>query len=148
MSWGTAWLAWRLRHRVVHRLPGRLRVQLPVLREVDSTYRQIIDALVGELDKPGGIQRIQLSYLTGSALIDYEVGTVAEREVLDWLFVLRNSVADILTRLAPLDTDQRARAANRLLTFLREAAQRGTKVDASFGIPESVWKQEEAAASL
>ncbi len=148
MNWSTPWLAWRLRYRVVHRLPGRLRVHAPALRRIDATRRPVIVAMIQDLGKPAGIGQLELTFMTGSILIEYDQYRLSETQVLDWLAMLRGLIGQTLSRLAALDPEARVQAVSRLLDFLRTAAERGTKVDTDFEIPESIWAQDETAAGL
>lgn len=140
MSLTKAWLALQLRHRVVHRLPGRLRVHVPALKRVEPPYGPVVDALIPALARHEGVSGIEVSPTTGNLLIQYNPRALTEREVLDWLIEVRQCVADVMGRFARLDRAASERAATNLRAFLSDAAANGNKVEASSGIPESVWQ--------
>ena len=139
MKWQDGWIAVRLRHRVIHRLPGRMRVHVPALREAADGFRDSADVLLQGFELPIGFRSVEVSYTTGNLLICYDDETVAEGDVLDWLFQVRRLAREILTRFAETDEDQTGRIGRQLLDFFRRESERGARIDESFAVPDQVW---------
>ena len=58
----------QLKFRVVHRLPGRLRVHVPALRQISTQFQNIVDVLINKFSYPVGIQDVGINYITGNLL--------------------------------------------------------------------------------
>ncbi|MGD1974239.1 MAG: hypothetical protein PVH37_04435 [Desulfobacterales bacterium] len=79
--------------RVVHNLPGRVRIHFPALKRLSSHWHRY-SAPVAELVKiKRGIQNTSIQPMTGSVLITYDADTLGQKEVLNWL----ESIATIFT---------------------------------------------------
>ena len=139
MKWKDGWIAVQLRHRVIHRLPGRMRVHVPALREAAEGFRDTVDALLQGFELPKGFRSVEASYATGNLLICYDAKALAERDVLEWLFQIRRIARDILARFTEMDEDQTGRIERQLLDFFRAASERGARIDESFAVPDQVW---------
>jgi hypothetical protein len=71
--------------RVVHNLPGRLRLHIPVLERLSSRWHRY-SAPVAELIKiKQGIQNTNIQPATGSVLITYDADMLGQEDVFDWL---------------------------------------------------------------
>ena len=139
MTWRDGWIAVQLRHRVIHRLPGRMRVHVPALREAADGFRDTADALLQGFELPAGMRSVKVSYPTGNLLICYDGESLTERDVLEWLFQIRRIVKQILGRFAGLNEDQTRRLARQLLDFFRAESERGARIDEDFAVPDQVW---------
>lgn len=140
MNLRSGWLALQLRPRVIHRLPGRLRVHVPALRRVAVAFRELVDSLLVGFALPEGLHSVEVSYATGNLLIRYGCERIGEKEVLDWLLAVRRVVGQVLERFADMDEDEARQAGERLLGFFRNESERGTRIDGDFGIPDEIWR--------
>ena len=71
--------------RVVHRLPGRVRIHIRALERLSSRWHQY-SAPVAELVKiKQGIQNTSIQPATGNVLITYDADTLGEQDVFTWL---------------------------------------------------------------
>ena len=71
--------------RVVHSLPGRLRVHFSALEKLSSRWHRY-SASVAELVKlKQGIQNTNIQPETGNVLITYDADTLGEKDILNWL---------------------------------------------------------------
>ena len=139
MSLRDGWLVLQLRPRVIHRLPGRMRVHVPALRRVTAHFRELADSLLVGFALPEGIHSAQASYTTGNLLILYDHGRISEEEVLDWLLAVKKTVGQVLERFADMDAGKTERVGERLLDFFRAESRHGTRIDRDFAIPDEIW---------
>ena len=80
--------------RVVHTLPGRLRLHFPVLERLSSRWYRY-SAPVAELIKiKPGIKNTNIQPATGSVLITYDADTLGQKDVFNWL----ESIATIVKK--------------------------------------------------
>lgn len=96
--------------RIVHRLPGRIRIHIPILEKLPGdwlTYSEITAELI---KMRNGIEDVKIQPVTGSLLIRYEPDQIEEADILTWLKTL---VKAFLSMEAPIkslkETDIRMR---------------------------------------
>ena len=71
--------------RVVHNLPGRVRIHFPALERLSSRWHRY-SAPVAELVKiKQGIQNTNIQPTTGSVLITYDADMLGQKDVFSWL---------------------------------------------------------------
>jgi hypothetical protein len=71
--------------RVVHNLPGRVRIHFPALERLSSRWHRY-SAPVAELVKiKQGIQNTNIQPTTGSVLITYDADMLGQKDVFNWL---------------------------------------------------------------
>jgi hypothetical protein len=71
--------------RVVHNLPGRLRIHFPALERLSFRWHRY-SAPVAELVKiKQGIQNTNIQPTTGSVLITYDADRLGQKDVFNWL---------------------------------------------------------------
>jgi hypothetical protein len=69
--------------RVVHSLPGRMRLHIPALRRVPETWRVKKSILSEALESTPAIFDVSWSYLTGNVLIRYDREAVTESDIIE-----------------------------------------------------------------
>ena len=71
--------------RVVHNLPGRVRIHFPAIEKLSSRWHRY-SAPVAELVKiKQGIQKTNIQPMTGSVVITYDADTLGQKDVFNWL---------------------------------------------------------------
>ncbi len=72
--------------RVVHSIPGRLRLLIPNLSDIPETLRKKYEDRVTELIlSKKGIKSIEYSYRTNKVLIYYDIKYISADKILNWL---------------------------------------------------------------
>lgn len=74
-----------LRPRVVHRLPGRLRVHLPALKHLPENNAQLLDVIEAVLAAPLEIESARACSATGNLLLTYDPARVADEQVVRYM---------------------------------------------------------------
>jgi hypothetical protein len=78
--------------RVVHKLPGRVRIHFPALERLSSRWHRY-SAPVADLVKiKQGIQNTNIQPTTGSVLITYDADMLGQKDIFNWL----DSIATIV----------------------------------------------------
>lgn len=139
MSLQSTWLSIQSRPRVIHRLPGRLRVHIPVIRQVTAEFQNISDHLLKKINLPEGIMSTDINYITGNVLVYYNADSIYENEVLNWIQDLKKIALDISSRLAILSDAEAEMRGKRLIEYFKEISKNGNILDKHFKIPEYVW---------
>ncbi len=80
---------------VIHSLPGRLRVHIPLTRKIPEEYSAFISLMKAILSIPDEINSIEISSLSGSVLILYDKDRSSEKKIMTFI----DSVMDILVRI-------------------------------------------------
>ena len=73
------------RPKVVHRLPGRLRVHIPLLQKLPKEYDGLANRMAALLAVPDEVESATTSLTTGNVLICYDPASVTEVDVLGYL---------------------------------------------------------------
>lgn len=128
-----------LKPRVVHRLPGRVRVHIPALRNISSDFQKLVDVLLTKFSFPDGIGKVTINYITGNLLILYDEKCIQERSVLDWLNDLAVITSQIWIRFSNSTNGNAGITAKNLLNYFLEASNNGNILDKNFIIPDYVW---------
>ncbi len=71
--------------KVVHRLPGRLRLSVPMLERVPSEWLRYKTDLIKIIKRRQGIEALELSPVTGRVLIHYDPQKITPTRVLQWM---------------------------------------------------------------
>ena len=129
----------QLKPRVVHRIPGRLRVHIPALRQVSVDFQNIVDVLVTKFSFPKGIQDVTTNYITGNLLIFYDHTIVKEKAVLEWLSDLSVITGRIWIQFKNSTNGNAKEVGENLLQYFVKASKNGNILDKNFIIPEYVW---------
>lgn len=98
-----------LKCKVVHSIPGRMRINIPLTQKIPSSWKGSSEKLFVFLKKIPGIQDVSFNYATGNALILYDDQIISEKEILDALNQLGSLLykhRDELSRFAAEDQDK------------------------------------------
>lgn len=71
--------------RVVHNLPGRLRVHYSALQRLSSRWHRFSAPVAELVEIKQGIENTNIQVETGNVLITYDANTLGEKDILDWL---------------------------------------------------------------
>ncbi len=114
--------------RVLHRLPGRLRVHLPWLKKVTGNRSEIIDLLTALFTVPDQIREVSTDHVSGNILILYDAASVKEDEVLGYLSALFEVILRNRERLEAQPADRLYARRGQLVEFVK------TSLDGSLGL--------------
>ncbi len=71
--------------RIVHHLPGRLRLHVPLLEKLSASWDRYAGKLADIISLRDGIDSVEVRRVSGCVLIRYNPGRVSQQEILDWL---------------------------------------------------------------
>jgi hypothetical protein len=87
-------------YRIAHRLPGRIRIYIPVLEKLPEDWRKFLKPSTELIRMKRGIKSAEIQPISGSLLIGYDPEEMNEADILKWLETL---VADFLKLETPSD---------------------------------------------
>jgi hypothetical protein len=131
--------SWLLRPRIVHRLPGRLRLYIPALKHVDPAQREWALVWRDLLASPDEIQTVQVNLTTGSVLIRYHADQLAEKELLAFLRAINRLALRHWDRLATTPPTELPHVLRRLVRAIRAGTRHRLALDEKLEISEDVW---------
>jgi hypothetical protein len=124
--------------QVVHRLPGRLRIHLPILKKLAGEIR--IDRGIFDQFAAGirGLRSVDLSLRTGNVVLKYDEHLLSERQILDVLSKISRAAIRYRHRFEELESSQRPVIVDRLLEYFRN---NGTAVVSAeqVELPSEIW---------
>ncbi len=75
-------------YRIAHRLPGRIRMRIPMLARLPEEWWSFIEPSVEIIKMKSGIISAEIQPVTGSLLISYDSDQIDEARILNWLETL------------------------------------------------------------
>lgn len=129
-----------LRPRVVHRLPGRLRLQIPNPPKNSGLTLPAMDEWVRYLRNNEGIDNVEYNHVTGKALITFDPEVISEETILKAIDRLTDAVLDHLPRYLKLDDRTKSEIPRRILNFLERHPFDITS-DRPMELDDEIWHQ-------
>ena len=128
-----------LRPKVLHSLPGRVRIHVPALRHIPVDSKDRFAAPLAHLIAlPEGIDNVEISFQTGNLLIRYDPDKITENEIVAWNKQLGGMVLQVWDRLQAVSTEQLPNVMLRLEGVLQNAIH--YRLDPQeVTIPDDVW---------
>jgi hypothetical protein len=117
------------RPRVLHSLPGRLRIHLPFLKRVPEERSDIVDGVVELIRVPEAILEVQWSLLTGNALIRYDPEQAGEKEILAFMQSLFEIYLRNQTVLKQIPAERWPDAREKLAGLIRDGVRHRLHLD-------------------
>ena len=71
--------------KVVHSIPGRLRLFVPNLSNVPEELKKYDDEVKKFVLSKKGIKSVEYSYITNKTLLYYDPNLISEKEILEWM---------------------------------------------------------------
>lgn len=71
--------------KVVHSIPGRLRLFVPNLSNVPEELKKYDDEVKKFILSKKGIKSVEYSYITNKILLYYDLNLISEKEILEWM---------------------------------------------------------------
>jgi len=127
------------RARVLHRLPGRLRVRIPALNLVHASKRGIAEAVVDGLPMPKGVNTLQPSFVTGNVLLTYDTKIISEQQVIEHIEWLVKFSIKHRHKLMMVPPHELPRVVKQLKDYLERLNGEGPPHAKEVEIPEDVW---------
>jgi hypothetical protein len=126
--------AWLMRPRIVHRLPGRLRLHVPGLKHVDPTERDWALVWREVLGGLPGFRSVEANLVTASVVICYDPEALREPELIAFLEDVDRLVLRHWVRLAATPRDALPETVRRLVAVVRSQVRRRPTPDHESGI--------------
>ena len=74
--------------RIVHRIPGRIRIHIPILEKLPSGWLTYCEHTAELIKMRNGIEGVKIRPISGSLIITYDPDQIEEAEILTWLKTL------------------------------------------------------------
>ncbi len=71
--------------RVVHSIPGRLRLFVPNLSKVPEELKKYDGEIKKLILSKKGLKSVEYSYITNKILLYYNSNLISEKEILEWI---------------------------------------------------------------
>jgi len=127
-----------LRSRIVHRLPGRLRIHLPLLKRLPRENSGAVAIVARLLSLPDGISEVAPCLETGNVVIRYNAALHTDDDVLRYLHALTQLCVTNRDLLESLSAEHLFECEERLCTWLKEKLAYRLELDGSMRIPDDV----------
>ncbi len=128
-----------MRSRVMHRLPGRVRVEIPALRRIPIENRDMAQMLIKAIPEPQGVKRLETSFITGNVLLEYDHHVTTEAHLLKQIDSLVNLVVKYRDKMARVNAENLPRVHARLQELLSNYGSASHTALKEVVIPDDVW---------
>lgn len=126
------------RPRVIHRLPGRLRIHIPLLRRLPREHQGVADGVGALLAAPEGIGKVTVNLDSGNALLLFDPAELTEKEILAYLRGVLEIFLRHRERLANVPPARLPQVLSRLEPVLLGAVRRGLSLSTDVEINNDV----------
>ena len=133
------WLLLQMRPRVIHRIPGRLRIHVPALKKVLPEYNDIVDSIFVKSHLPEGIEQTKVNFITGNILVNYDLNETNEKHTLNWVFDLKKIAEYIFIKFMDLEEEKIKTTKEKLLAYFKQISSNGIIMNKNFTIPDEIW---------
>ncbi|MGO9121060.1 MAG: HMA2 domain-containing protein [Desulfomonilaceae bacterium] len=135
----TLLIQWGLKVRLLHKLPGRLRVEISMLRKIPVEKRELIEKVIGRVALPSGIKSLDLSFISGSVLLKYDAHIITEQGVLATIRELVNTVVYHREALRGIGNENLPAVIEKLNGVVEKANYKTVEPYEGDAISEDVW---------
>lgn len=127
-----------LRPRVLHRLPGRLRVHLPLLSQIPADRPELLEMITTMVCIPDEILSAEATRETGNALIHYDPDRANEQDVMAFLTGLLKVWVRYRERLWNIPSERIPETTRELASVLRGGLRSRMSFDPGVEIPDDI----------
>ena len=138
MTLANACLRLLFKPRVLHRLPGRLRIHLPSLKKILRGRPEIEDLITALIAVPDQIREVRIDPVTANVLILYDADGVGEDEILAYINALFEIILRSRGQLEKLSADRLTERRGRFADFVRSSLDRRLVIDPRLSVPEDL----------
>jgi len=131
--------SWFLSPRIVHRLPGRLRLHVPALKQIGPAQREWALVWRDLLHGMPEIESVEVDLTTGSVLIRYRPDQLTETELLAFLRAVNRLALKHWDRLAATPPAELSEVLQRLVRAIRAGIRHRLALDDKLEISTDVW---------
>ena len=131
--------SWLLCPRIVHQLPGRLRLRVPALKQIGPAQREWAFVWRDLLRGMSEIESVEVDLTTGSVLIRYHPDQLTETELLAFLRAVNRLALKHWDRLAATPPAELPEVLQRLIRAIRAGVRRRLALDDKLEISSDVW---------
>lgn len=111
--------------KVVHSIPGRLRLSIPGLNQVPEDLRKYDYYTTEVIKMEPGIKEVSYSYITGKMLILYDQSQTDEKKIVEWLNEIWKKVVDNQSLYENMTQEEIEKNAENFYQILRSQLKRG-----------------------
>lgn len=111
--------------KVVHSIPGRLRLFVPGLSNIPEEMRKHEHYTTDLILSKEGIQSIEYSYLTNKVLIHYDEKVIQDKEIVSWLNAVWKIIVDHSDLYEKMTLREIEKNLDRFYELLKKELRRG-----------------------
>ncbi len=79
------WMEFLLKYQVVHSLPGRLRLHVPIIKKIPPEWQVEDNVFFEFFQLIPGVKNVSFSYMTANVLMVYDESVINESQILLWI---------------------------------------------------------------
>ena len=138
MNLKDAAIGYWLQPRLLHRLPGRVRIHLPVLKRLGKDNPGVVAFVTRLLSVPPGLSEVAPCPITGNVLIRFDGERLKAEDVVRFVRAAARLCLANQDKLGKVPVDRLPEIEDRLAAWLKERITYRLEFDGDLRIPEDV----------
>ncbi len=122
-------LALLAKPRIIHAIPGRMRLHFPIMKKFGKRYGNWALMICELISEPDGIEEVSPSLITGTVLLFYDHHKLTEQEILTFITSLGKIFISHRDELSPVAEQKPELVLDRLKEWLRSALTQRLHLD-------------------
>ena len=128
-----------LKPRVLHSLPGRVRIHLPLLKRADRDSIPLGEAIAAAERVLPGVKRIAPSLVSGNILIEYDVSVTSESTILATIRTITKSALRHRDRFFAVAPESRKTTLDKLVEYFGSIETERLEREEELVLPDEIW---------
>ncbi len=124
---------------VLHTLPGRLRVHVPLLKKISEDFEPTAETIEELLFTVPGIQNVTPNYISGNMLIKYDAKTINTGAIINCLNVIWKTLVTNRRYIINADKKKLESITKKLTNYLKKANINLVNIIGEIRIPNEIW---------
>ncbi len=124
---------------ILHTLPGRLRIHIPLLKKVQGELMPTVETLEELMFTVPGILSIEPNYISGNILIMYSADLINTSSIINCLNVIWKTLATNRFYLMDVDNEKLEQITEKLINYLKDEHVNLTNIIGEVRIPDEIW---------
>jgi len=129
-----------LKIKVLHTLPGRLRVHIPLLQNVTNDLAPAYETIEELLFTIPGINSVSPNYISGNILIKYQQDIINTPTILSCIKVIWNTMVTNRRYFNEITEENADIITKKLINYIKKEKINLTNIIGEVRIPDEIWK--------
>ncbi len=124
---------------VLHTLPGRLRLHVPLLKRIASDFTPTLETIEELLFTVPGIITVTPNYISGNMLIIYDDKSINTKSIINCLHVIWKTLVTNRSYIMDVDEKKLDITTKKIIKYLKDENIHLVNIIGEIRIPDEIW---------